>query len=139
MFQNVVVGADSSQTAAEAVAYATELAKLAGGTLHIVNAFKRGGGVTVDIPGEMRQSVGSVDLADSLMADLGSRARAAGVEVRTHAASGEPAERMCEVARTVGADVIVVGNKGLQRRVLGSIPASVARHAPCAVLIVRTT
>ena len=139
MFDNVVVGADSSKTASEAVAYAIDLAKLSGGTLHIVTAFRKSGGVTVDIPGEMRQSLGSVDIADSLVEDLGSRARAAGVTVQTHAASGEPAERICEVAKQVGADVIVVGNKGLQRRVLGSIPATVARQAPCAVLIVRTT
>lgn len=139
MFENVVVGADSSSTAAEAVAYATDLAKLSGGTLHIVTAFRKGGGVSVDIPGELRQSVGSVDLADSLVEDLGSRARAAGVAVQTHAASGDAAERILEVAKSVGADVVVVGNKGMQRRVLGSIPAAVARHAPCAVLIVRTT
>ncbi|HLX88588.1 MAG TPA: universal stress protein [Acidimicrobiales bacterium] len=139
MFENVVVGADSSPTAAQAVIYAIDLAKLSGGTLHIVTAFQRGGGMTVDLPGESRQSVGSIDLAESLVEDLGSRARAAGVTVQTHAASGEPAERIIEVAKKVGADVVVVGNKGLQRRVLGSVPASVARGAPCAVLIVRTT
>ena len=139
MFENIVVGADSSRTASDAVSYAIDLAKMSGGTLHIVTAFHKGAGVNVDIPGEVHQSVSPVDMADSLVADLGSRARAVGVQVRTHAASGDPAERICDVAQKVGADVVVVGNKGLQRRVLGSVPAAVARHAPCAVLIVRTT
>lgn len=138
MFENVVVGADSSSTAAEAVRYAIDLAKLSGGTLHIVTAFKPGS-VSAEGPGEFSGNVGSVDLADSLLADLGSRARIAGVEVKTHAASGAPAERVCEIARSVGADVIVVGNKGMQRRVLASVPAAVARGAPCSVLIVNTT
>ena len=139
MFENVVVGADSSQTAAEAVRYAIDLAKLGGGTLHIVTAFRPGSSVSAEVPGEGPTSLDSVDLADALLDDLGSRARIAGVDVKTHAASGAPAERVCEVARTVGADVIVVGNKGMQRRVLGSVPAAVARGAPCAVLIVNTT
>ena len=138
MFENVVVGADSSQTAGEAVRYAIELAKLSGGTLHVVTAY-RPGSVTADAPGEYSKSIGSLDLADSLLDDLGSRARIAGVSVKTHAASGTPAERICEVARSEGADVIVVGNKGVQRRVLGSVPTAVARSAPCAVLIVNTT
>jgi nucleotide-binding universal stress UspA family protein len=45
------------------------------------------------------------------------------------------------VATQVKADVIVVGNKGMTglRRVLGSVPNSVAHQAPCAVLIAFTT
>jgi nucleotide-binding universal stress UspA family protein len=38
----------------------------------------------------------------------------------------------------VDADVIVVGSKGMHRRILGSVPNSVAHKAPCAVLIVKT-
>lgn len=138
MFQNVVVGADGSPTAAQAVRYAIDLAKLSGGTLHIVTAFRPGGART-DAPGEYATGLGSVDMADQLLDDLGSRARIAGVEVKTHAKSGPPADRVCEVASEEGADVIVVGNKGIERRVLGSVPASVARNAPCAVLILNTT
>ena len=38
--------------------------------------------------------------------------------------------------------MIVVGNKGMQgsrRFLLGSVPDKVSHHAPCSVLIVRTT
>ena len=45
------------------------------------------------------------------------------------------------VAVEEGADLIVVGSKGMQgaRRVLGSVPNKISHHAPCDVLIVNTT
>jgi nucleotide-binding universal stress UspA family protein len=33
----------------------------------------------------------------------------------------------------------VVGNKGMHRKLLGSVPNTVSHHAPCSVLIVKTT
>ena len=55
---------------------------------------------------------------------------------------GDPAKAIVRVAKEVGADVVVVGNKGMQgtkRFILGSVPNKVAHSAPCAVLIVKTT
>ena len=79
--------------------------------------------------------------ADELLTKLTSVAKKADVEVEVHPAVGAPATAIVEVATRVGADLIVVGNKGMRgtRRVLGSVPNSVAHHAPCAVLIVDTT
>ena len=140
MFETVVVGADGSATAAEAVRVATELVKLTGGRLHIVTAYK---------PQQLRSAAGEEfskslstgDVAGSVLADLASRARSNGVEVQTHQKDGDPADAICEVAAQVKADLIVVGNKGMTgvRRVLGSVPNSVAHQAPCAVLIAFTT
>jgi nucleotide-binding universal stress UspA family protein len=140
VFETVVVGADGSDTAAEAVRQAIGLAKLTGGRLHIVTAYK---------PQQLRSSAGEEfakslstgDVAGSVLADLASRARSSGVEVETHQVDGAPADAICEVATQVKADVIVVGNKGMTgvRRVLGSVPNSVAHQAPCAVLIAFTT
>jgi nucleotide-binding universal stress UspA family protein len=140
VFETVVVGADESATAAEAVRVAIELAKLADGRLHIVTAYK---------PQQLRSTAGdefsksltSGDLAQSVLDDLASRARTSGVDVETHLKDGDPADSICEVATQVKADVIVVGNKGMAglRRVLGSVPNSVAHQAPCAVLIAFTT
>jgi nucleotide-binding universal stress UspA family protein len=137
LFETVVVGADQSATAAEAVRQAIELVKLTGGRLHIVSAYKP---QHLSTGGE-ESSIGTGDLAESVLADHGSRARAAGVEAQTHARSGDPAEQICAVAEEINADLIVVGNKGMigVRRVLGSVPNSVAHHAPCSVLIVQTT
>ena len=138
MFETVVVGADQSATAAEAVRRAIDLVKLTGGRLHIVSAYKpqqfsTSGGEEVQLE--------SGDLAESVLADHASRARAAGIEAFTHARSGDAAAAICDVAEEIGADLIVVGNKGMigVRRVLGSVPNTVAHHAPCSVLIADTT
>ncbi|HXL94173.1 MAG TPA: universal stress protein [Streptosporangiaceae bacterium] len=138
MFETVVVGADGSETAAEAVRQAVELVKLTGGRLHIVSAYtphalKSGGD-------EFARSLGSDSVARSLLDDLGSRAAVAGVQVDTHAIAGSPADAICQVAGDVNADLIVVGNKGMSgaRRILGSVPNSVAHQAPCSVLIADT-
>lgn len=140
MFDNVVVGADGSETAAQAVKHAIDLAKLYGGTVHIVSAYKPQQFSTAGSE-EFSKSLDSGDIADSLLAELASHARIAGVPAEMHAESGDPARALCSVAARVGADVIVVGNKGMQgvRRVLGSVPNSVAHEAPCSVLIVSTT
>jgi len=140
MFETVVVGADGSQTAARAVKEAVQLAKLHDATLHIVSAYKPRQ-YSVGGAGEFSKSLDSGDIAESLLADLASQARVAGVTTQVHAESGDPAAAICGVADRVGADVIVVGNKGMMgmRRVLGSVPNSVAHEAPCSVLIVSTT
>jgi nucleotide-binding universal stress UspA family protein len=55
---------------------------------------------------------------------------------------GDPAIALIEVAEAVGAQLIVVGSKGLAdigRFLLGSVPSKVAQHAHCDVLIVRNT
>jgi nucleotide-binding universal stress UspA family protein len=140
VFETVVVGADGSSTAAEAVRNAIELVKLTGGRLHIVTAYKPQQ-LSVSAGSEFAKSIDSRELADSLLADLGSRVRTAGVDVETHWKTSAPADAICDVAAEVGADLIVVGNKGMSgvRRVLGSVPNSVAHQAPCAVLIAFTS
>jgi nucleotide-binding universal stress UspA family protein len=66
---------------------------------------------------------------------------AASGKYTTHALPGDPAKAILSVANEVGADLIVVGNKGMKgaKRVLGSVPNDIAHQAPCAVLIVSTT
>ena len=63
----------------------------------------------------------------------------AGLTTEHHIAVGDPADVVLATAEAVGADLIVVGSKGMQRRVyLGSVPNSVAHGAHCAVLVVKT-
>ncbi len=142
MFDTVVVGADDSATAAEAVRKAIALVKLTDGQLHIVTAYKpQQFGSAVSNVDEYLKSLGSDALAQSLLDELSALARVAGVEAETHALTSAPANAICEVAAEVSADLIVVGNKGMQgaRRVLGSVPNSVAHQAPCDVLVAFTT
>jgi hypothetical protein len=65
-----------------------------------------------------------------------------GVPYETHVARGEPADALIELAEEQEAALIVVGNKGMggaRRYLLGDIPNKVSHHAPCNVLILRTT
>jgi nucleotide-binding universal stress UspA family protein len=62
-----------------------------------------------------------------------------GVRCTTLIDEGEPGDVLVRLAEQCGADILVVGNKGMQRRVLGSVPNTVAHKAPCSVLVVKTT
>jgi nucleotide-binding universal stress UspA family protein len=141
MFESVVVGADGSATAAEAFRRAVELVKLSGGTLHIVSAYKQSAVSTGGLPDEFMDSADSGSSASSVLDDLASQARVAGVSVVTHAVKEAPADAILGVADSEKADLIVVGNKGMKgvRRVLGSVPNDVAHRATCSTLIVQTT
>ena len=139
MFRNMFVGADNSATALRAVEATVELAAALGAWLHIVTAYKA---VTVALP-EMPPDVFYSTQVEAADVAHGAHFRSEKGECRgrIHAASGEPAAAIVNVATRLGVDLIVVGNKGMRgkRRVLGSVPNSVAHHAPCAVLIVDTT
>jgi nucleotide-binding universal stress UspA family protein len=53
---------------------------------------------------------------------------------------GDPAKALCEVARELSADVLVVGSRGrgfLKSALLGSVSSQVVHHAPCPVLVLR--
>jgi nucleotide-binding universal stress UspA family protein len=79
---------------------------------------------------------------DAALAEAAQEVEQAGVTVRTFARQGEPADAILDVAEEEGADLIVVGNKGMtgaKRFLLGSVPNKVSHHAPCSVLIIRTT
>lgn len=141
MFKAIVVGADGSPTAAEAVRQATELAKTFNAALHLVSAHKPAAMSAPGLPREMAGALRPDSQVEALLADLASRARIAGVTVSCHARRSDPAEAIIEVATEVSADLIVVGNKGMKgvRRVLGSVPNSVTHQAPCSTLIIQTT
>ena len=65
--------------------------------------------------------------------------RASGLSVETHSVNESPAEAVIGVAEQVGADLIVVGNKGMERRIFGSVPNTIAHKTPCNLLIAKTT
>jgi nucleotide-binding universal stress UspA family protein len=139
MFNVVVVGADGSPTARRAVEAAAEVAAMGKGALHIVTAYDPKNPV-----GAMPAEYANVNLetdADALLQTLSFIGKNAGVETTVHSSAGDPAESIIECAEKVGADLVVVGNRGMKgvRRVLGSVPNSVAHGAPCSVLVVDTT
>ena len=147
MLERIVVGTDGSDTASEAVRQAIELAKLSGGRLDVVSAFEpvpntRLREEKAELPGDVSHSVGPrEDVNVALEAAVG-LAKQEGVQVEPHPREGDPADAILDVAEEKGADLIVVGNKGMtgaKRFLLGSVPNKVSHHAPCSVLIIRTT
>lgn len=147
MFTRIVVGTDGSDTAAEAVRQAVELAKLSGAQLEIVSAYepvskRRVEKEALDAPADVRYEIGPREDVNLVLDGAAAAARNEGIAVQTHPVEGEPAEAVLDVAEKTEADLIVVGNKGMtgaRRFLLGSVPNNVSHHAPCSVLIVRTT
>jgi len=138
MFKTVVVGADDSSTARQAVVAAAQVARMSGGQLHIVTSYDPRSVRLEDLPPEFRLT--ALHPADALLNNLSEIAREHGVEPEVHPAASAPVEAVVGAAEQCHADLIVVGNKGMKgvRRVLGSIPNSIAHEAHCSVLIVDT-
>lgn len=147
MFTRIVVGTDGSETAGQAVAQAIELAKMMGAKLGIVSAYssssgRRSGAEAQEAPADVQYELGPREDINIVLDAAAADAKAAGVEVQTHAVEADPADAILNVAEETKADLIVVGNKGMtgaRRYLLGSIPNNVSHHAPCSVIIVRTT
>ena len=147
LFERIVVGTDGSDTAAEAVRQATELARATEAKLDVVSAFEpvpadRLREEAAEVPGDIAYAVGPTEDVNVVLEAAAGAARKAGVEAETHAREGDPADAILDVAEETNADLIVVGNKGMRgasRFLLGSVPNKVSHHAPCGVYIVRTT
>jgi nucleotide-binding universal stress UspA family protein len=147
MFARIVVGTDGSETAKRAVREATELAKQTGASLDVVSAFEpvsssRLREERLEAPSDIEHAVNPHEDVDAILREAASDVEQAGVKVNTFARQGEPADAILDVAEEQDADLIIVGNKGMtgaKRFLLGSVPNKVSHHAPCSVLIIRTT
>ena len=150
MFDVIVVGTDGSDSASVAVQRAATLATLTGATLHIVSAYRHvslgsvamaasAGATTVDLEQVNR---GVTAQGQEVCERAATNARRAGVNVELHAVPGDAADVLVDVATQVGADLVVVGNRGMsgaRRFVLGSVPNKVSHHCPCSLLVIDTT
>jgi nucleotide-binding universal stress UspA family protein len=80
------------------------------------------------------------EAGQSLLDHHAAKFATAGVECQTRLELGGPRETICQVAKEVGADFLVIGSRGLgtvERLMLGSVSDYIIHHAPCAVLVVR--
>ena len=146
MFASIVVGTDGSQTAQEAVRQAVVLAGELGSRLEIVSAYEPVSSARLreeaqHVPADLQWMVNPREDVDATLHDAVQVAEEVGVMSATYARQGDPADAILDVAEEQGADLIVVGNKGMtgaKRFLLGSVPNRVSHHAPCSVLIIRT-
>lgn len=146
-YRTVVVGTDGSATSLAAVDRAASVAADSDAELVIVCAYT---------PASRDETAGAEDTlkdeaylvvgwtpAEETLRTAEDRAVAAGAaKVRTQAADGAPVDVLRKVVEDSHADLLVVGNKGLNTlsgRLLGSVPSDVARRSGVDVLIVHTT
>jgi nucleotide-binding universal stress UspA family protein len=148
-YRTIVVGTDGSESSLRAVARAGALAGACDATLVIACAYlphesddrelARAGDVLRD---EAYQVVGSHPAEETVRAAQ-EKAQAAGArKVKTLAVLGSPVETLLDVVRRESADLLVVGNRGLngiKGRLLGSVPADATRRSEVDVLVVHTT
>jgi nucleotide-binding universal stress UspA family protein len=148
MFDSIVVGTDGSATAQSAVRYAIDLARRLGARLQIVSAYEpvseqRLRNERIELPSDLQWMINPREDVLALLGAAEREAHDAGVsEVETHARQGDAADAILDVAEERRSDLIIVGHRGTsgaKRFLLGSVPNKVSHHAPCSVLIVRTT
>jgi len=142
VYESIVVGTDGSSTAQCAVAEATRLSKALGSALHVVAAYEPVRGVRIE--GSPEGAKTGALLPDSEVQTIidaaAATVRMSGVDVKSHALTGDPAGALIAVAEQENAGLIVVGSCGMHgvKRVLGSVPNKVAHRARCNVMIVAT-
>jgi nucleotide-binding universal stress UspA family protein len=148
MFSSILVGTDGSDTATTAVRQAIDLARQLGASLQIVSAYEpvsdqRLRAEEIEAPKDMHWMVNPREDVLAMLGEAQSEGQSAGVaKVETFARQGDAADAILDVAEEQHSDLIVVGNRGMtgaKRFLLGSVPNKVSHHAPCSVLIVRTT
>lgn len=147
-YRTVVVGTDGSQSSLRAVHRAGALAGACGARLVVVCAYlpsradDRALRRAQDEPGETAQVVGSAPAEDTVRAAAEEAVSAGAGEVEQLAVVGSPVETLIDVVTRAQADLLVVGNRGLNSlkgRLMGSVPADVTRRSAVDVLVVHTT
>ncbi|MGA2321627.1 MAG: universal stress protein [Solirubrobacteraceae bacterium] len=147
MFKSIVVGTDGSDTATQAVRQAVDLAHALGAKLELVSAYEPVPAQRLqeerrEAPEDLQWAINPREDVDATLEAAAEVAREAGVSASVFARQGDPADAILDVAEEREADLVVVGNKGMtgaKRFLLGSVPNKVSHHAPCSVLIIRTT
>ena len=144
MIKTIAVGTDGSDTASKAVEFALDLAEKFGSRVVVASSYRPVSESRIrqeqkDAPGDIQWSINPQEDVMANLRKVEDRARERGLDTTSEAREGDPADVLCEIAEQHDADLLVVGNKGMQRRVLGSVPNSVSHKAPCSVVIVKTT
>jgi nucleotide-binding universal stress UspA family protein len=145
MADSIVVGTDGSDTARQAVDEAVRLAGALEAELHVVSAYEPLRGARIAGAPEGAAKVWAplpYEKVETILSEAAAAVSARGVKVRTHALEEDPADALLKIASEVGAQLIVVGSKGMHgtaRLALGNVPNKVSHRARCNVLIVSTT
>ncbi len=131
MFRTIVCATDGSSHAARAMAIAVDLAARYDAKLVVVHAVAEDGGARQ--PPQMRVR----KVLDEAAGDAG---RQLGRDVVTHLETGDPADVILRAIGREGADLVVMGSRGLgeiKGLLQGSVSHKIAQLAPCPCLTVK--
>lgn len=137
MARTILAGLDGSAREAEVFRTAAGLAARDGATLHVCRA--------VSIPIGMPDIVWSMSMVqlDATLITEAERAMAARIAdvpgAKSHVRLGQPADAIIDIAKEIGADLVVIGAHGYGplERLLGTTASKIVHRAPCSVLVVR--
>ena len=143
-YHTIVVGYDGSSDADRAVEAAADQIE-PDGKVHVVTAFHPESTARLlqhlqQLPEEFRFAFDQDAAERERQHTALTRLQERGVACEGHVVPGDPATAIIDVARREGAELVVVGSRGLgelQRFLRGSVSARVAVHAPISVLIVQ--
>lgn len=140
--RKILVAHDFSPHAREAMRYAIGLAKAFGAEVHLVHAVSQH--VEMLSPYEMHLPGAVVaDLEDAARSKLDvvvGQLRTAGLVGGGRLRTGDPARAIAEEAEEIGADLVVLGTRGLtgiRHALFGSVAERTHRITPCPVLSVK--
>lgn len=144
MYETIVVGTDGSDGAGRAVAKAAWLARQSGAQVHVVTVAERRAVADLEeirsqLPREFTYSFDPIAVIGDQAEDAAGKVEAHGVEVTTHVPEGDPASEILAVAKSVDADLVIVGSRGrstVKSLMLGSVSTKLAHHADRDILIV---
>jgi nucleotide-binding universal stress UspA family protein len=142
MLSTIAIGFDGSKTAARAVETGVEIARRFDAKVILLSALgdsrATSAGQAVDTVELEWASNPSARVLHTLEATQ-SQLRREGLGCDMLVDEGDAGDVLVRLAEECGADLLVVGSKGMQRRFLGSVPNTVTHQAGCSVLIVKTT
>ncbi|RSZ66021.1 universal stress protein [Corynebacterium hylobatis] len=141
-YQKIVVGTDGSKSSLLAVERAAKIAAAFDATLIIGCAYYEN---KDEASKTLRQDsvtiLGDETAEKNLSAGEAAAREAGATKVEKVVRPGTPVEALMAIVNEANADLLVVGNRGINSltgRLLGSVPADVARQSDCDVMIVHT-
>ncbi len=157
MFKKILVAVSPTMTDDSVVQEAIQLAKLSGGSimlLHVLSPMDEGyptpvyPGPDSIYPGLHEEAIQAYaqqwEVYErqglNFLQNLVKEVAAAGVSAEFTQNPGEPGRKICTLADTWGADLIILGRRGftgLKEFFLGSVSNYVLHHAPCSVLTIQ--
>ena len=136
----VVVGVDGSEGSADALRWAVDHARARGWSVVAVLGWDLMNQRHVDPDVAFDPHFSEADALAALQHDVAAAVGDAAADVECRAVLGRPAEALLEASK--GAALLVVGARGLggfRGLLLGSVSDQVVRHAPCPVVVLRTS